>query len=85
MLTFKNVGSQFNIKFETITHHEFDKKDVQGRRRAMVEAIREAIVSTMRLGHGHLLVSIKAQLSLVLSKSVVQSHYKGSPSVLAEI
>lgn len=47
----------------------------------MVEVIREAIVLTMHSGHEHLLASIKAQLSLVLSKSVVQFRGKGSPSV----
>lgn len=49
--------------------------------RVSVEVIREANVSTMHLGHEHLLALIKAQLSLVLSKSVVQFHGKGSPSV----
>lgn len=63
------------------THHEFDKKDVQGRRRVVVEVIREANASSMHSGHEHLLASIKAQLSPALSKSVVQFHGKGSPSV----
>lgn len=64
------------------THHEFDKKDVQGRRRVVVEVIREANASSMHSGHEHLLASIKAQLSPVLSKSFVQFHGKGSPSVI---
>lgn len=65
------------------THRASDKRDEQGRRRAAAEAIREATASTMRSGHGHLPASIKAQLSLALNKSVVQSRCKGSPSVLA--
>jgi hypothetical protein len=67
-------------EIEAITHRASDKRDEQGRRRAAVEVIREASVSTVHSGHGHLLALIKAQLSLVLSKSVVQSHCKGSPS-----
>jgi hypothetical protein len=62
------------------THHEFDKRDVQGRRRAVAEVIREANASAMHSGHEHLRVSVKAQLSLALSKSFVQYHGKGSPS-----
>lgn len=48
----------------------------------MVEVIREANASSMHSGHEHLLASIKAQLSPVLSKSFVQFHGKGSPSVI---
>jgi hypothetical protein len=67
-------------KYMLSTHHEFDKRDVQGRRRAVAEVIREANVSAVHSGHEHLRVSVKAQLSLALSKSVVQFHGKGSPS-----
>lgn len=47
----------------------------------MVEVIREANVSSMHSGHEHLPASIKAQLSPASSKSFVQFHGKGSPSV----
>jgi hypothetical protein len=62
-------------------YHESDKINVQGRWLIMAVATHEAIALKVHLGHGHLPVLAMAQLSPILSKSVVQYHDTGSPSV----